>query len=278
MRVGGPYRIEVTAPGKKPMVYEDVYLELGEPFVLNPVIEEKTNEIKEVVLAGSRSGNINKTGAATNIGLKQIQELPQSSRSITEFTRLTPQANGNSFAGRDARYNNLQIDGANFNNGFGLSGSPIPGGSHSLFRLMPFEEISVNIAPFDITQSGFIRSCLTPNTAIDKLELLDINGKPRTYSSGEWPKSRIMLSPRFGFNYDIFGNRSFIIRGGTGIFSGKVPFVWLTNMPTGAGVLQNTIEPGSYNQVAPWIGNYPFQSSGHLLLHKEPTAGGENVL
>ncbi|MCT6774364.1 cell envelope biogenesis protein OmpA, partial [Riemerella anatipestifer] len=97
----------------------------------------------------------NKAGAGVNVGLKQIQELPQSSRSITEFTRLTPQSNGTSFAGRDSRYNNLQIDGANFNNGFGLSGNPLPGGSAQPISLDAIQEITVNIAPFDVTQSGF---------------------------------------------------------------------------------------------------------------------------
>ena len=82
------------------------------------------------------------------LGKRQIQELPQTSSSITEFTRLTPQANGNSFAGRDARYNNLQIDGANFNNGFGLSSNPLPGGGTSQpISLDAIQEISVNIAP-----------------------------------------------------------------------------------------------------------------------------------
>lgn len=155
MRVGGPYKVEVTAAGQAPIVYEDVYLELGQPFVVNPVFGEKTTTIAEVIVTGGRSRNVNKTGAATNVGQKQIQDLPQTSRSITEFTRLTPQANGNSFAGRDARYNNLQIDGANFNNGFGLSSNPLPGGNSQPISLDAIQEISVNIAPFDVTQSGF---------------------------------------------------------------------------------------------------------------------------
>lgn len=155
MRVGGPYRVEVTYGNEKPQVYEDLYLELGVPFSLNPVLGEKTANIAEVVLTGTSGRNVNKTGAATNVGQKLIQELPQSSRSITEFTRLTPQANGTSFAGRDARYNNLQIDGANFNNGFGLSSNPLPGGSAQPISLDAIQEISVNIAPFDVTQSGF---------------------------------------------------------------------------------------------------------------------------
>lgn len=155
MRVGGPYRVEIVSGSDSPLVYEDVYLELGQPFSLNPVIGERTENIAEVVITGGRSVNVNKTGAATNVGQKQIQELPQANRSITEFTRLTPQANGNSFAGRDARYNNLQVDGANFNNGFGLSGNLLPGGSSQPISLDAIQEISVNIAPFDVTQSGF---------------------------------------------------------------------------------------------------------------------------
>ncbi|MCI0922075.1 TonB-dependent receptor [Sphingobacterium rhinopitheci] len=634
MRVGGPYRVEVTYVGQNPLVYDDVYLQLGQPFVLNPIFGESATAIDEVAVTGNRKSNANRSGVSTNVDLKQIQELPQINRSITDFTKLTPQANGNSFAGRDARYNNLQIDGANFNNGFGLNTNPLPGGNSQPISLDAIEEISVNIAPFDVTQSGFTgaginavtksgtnsfhgsaysyfnnenlngwkinkeniaftdgtkksygltlggpiikdklfffvsaekekstganasganlwtasqngvaevadnitrvkesdlvavqnhlinqwgydpgryqgyaneanqfgnkflaridwnisdkhkaafrynvlsgesmqvangtsgpnpRSSwnrvsensmafesanysiknvvssltaelnssfnsqlsnkflftyskiqdtrktpndqlfpfvdiwdgggnyisfgtelfsylnevvnnnfsftnnltyiggkhtitagaafevqkfgnsytrmgtgyyryasvedflktgtanevaptmfgltypyegqdtyarvnfglaslyaqdrftvtdrfnltfglraelpiymnkLTANTSIDNLEFLNVNGDPTHYSSGSWPKSRIMLSPRVGFNYDVYGDRSLTLRGGTGVFTGRVPFVWLTNMPTNAGVLQNTIEPGSYDDVAPWIGQITFQ-------------------
>jgi hypothetical protein len=81
--------------------------------------------------------------------------MPTISRSITDFTRLTPQSNGTSFAGRDGRYNNIQVDGANLNNNFGLSSDPLPGGGNSPISLDAFEELSINIAPFDVRQSGF---------------------------------------------------------------------------------------------------------------------------
>src|SRR5690606_25261574 len=81
---------------------------------------------------------------------------------------------------------------------------------------------------------------------------------------------------RFGFNYDVLGDRSFTLRGGSGVFSGRIPFVWLTNMPTNAGVLQNTIEPGSYEQVAPWIGNITFQPDMYYYVNNVPE-GGEDV-
>ena len=86
---------------------------------------------------------------------RMINSLPTISRSITDFTRLTPQANGNSFAGRDGRYNNVTIDGANLNNNFGLSTDPLPGGGSNPVSLDAIEEISVNIAPYDVRQANF---------------------------------------------------------------------------------------------------------------------------
>jgi hypothetical protein len=117
---------------------------------------------------------------------------------------------------------------------------------------------------------------LTANPSINNLDLLNPEGDVVNYDSGNWPNSRLMVSPRLGFNYDVKGDRSFILRGGTGIFTGRVPFVWLTNMPTGAGVLQNTVEPGSYSEVAGWIGNVNFQPERYYYV-QNPPAGAEDV-
>ena len=75
MRVGGPYTIEISKSNEKPLIYEDVYLELGQPFVLNANAKDgvKTTDIGEVVITGNRKTNTNKNGAATNVGQKQIQ-------------------------------------------------------------------------------------------------------------------------------------------------------------------------------------------------------------
>ena len=88
-------------------------------------------------------------------------------------------------------------------------------------------------------------------------QLLDINGNPKITVQVS-TKIQNNAFARFGFNYDVKGDRSLIIRGGTGIFNRTCSFVWLTNMPTNAGVLQNTIEPGSYAAVSPWIGQVRF--------------------
>ena len=58
----------------------------------------------------------------------------------------------------------------------------------------------------------------------------------------EWPKSKLLISPRLGFNWDIKGDRSIVLTGGTGLFTGLLPFVWFTNQPTNAGQMQNMVE------------------------------------
>src|SRR5690554_3968226 len=157
LRVGGPYSITINYVGFEAQTFSGIILRLGEPYGLDVVIHDIAMELDQVVVTADGGDDFNsaKTGTATHVSNQQLTSLPQISRSVTEFTRLTPQANGNSFAGRDSRYNNFQVDGANFNNGFGLSGGPLPGGNSQPISLDAIEEISVNIAPYDVTQSGF---------------------------------------------------------------------------------------------------------------------------
>ncbi|WP_246000378.1 TonB-dependent receptor [Pontibacter diazotrophicus] len=156
-RIGGPYQIEVSYLGFAPKTYNGIDLKLGQPYILNATLAEAGTELQEVVVNADRTSvfNSSKTGAATNISTRQLETLPTISRSIQDFTRTTPQANGNSFGGRDARFNSIQVDGANLNNNFGLSSSPMPGGGAQPISLDAYDEISVNIAPFDVRQSGF---------------------------------------------------------------------------------------------------------------------------
>lgn len=158
MRVGGPYKVTVSYVGYNVLTKENVTLNLGQTQSLNVSMSETTAAISGVEIVAIRSALIdgNRTGASTNINNAQIQSLPTISRSINDFTRLNPQTGvGNSFAGMDGRYNNITVDGANFNNNFGLSSKNLPGGDAQPISLDAIEEINVNIAPFDIRQSNF---------------------------------------------------------------------------------------------------------------------------
>lgn len=155
-RIGGPYKLKVEFVGQKAYEVEGFNLQLGEPFDLKVEMGDDIKQITEVVVTGGkRRASVEKTGTSTNINNRLITTIPSINRSIADFTRLTPQANGNSFAGRDPRLNNTQIDGANLNNNFGLSNDPLPGGANQPVSLDIVEEISVNVAPFDVWQGNF---------------------------------------------------------------------------------------------------------------------------
>jgi len=156
VRIGGPYTITAEYVGYKASEVTNFSVALGETYDVNITMGTDVNVNQQVVVRSTaRRAAPERTGAATIITSRQLSTLPTIARSITDFTRLTPQASGNGFAGRDPRYNNLQVDGANLNNNFGLSNDPLPGGGDQPISLDAYDQISVNIAPYDVRQSGF---------------------------------------------------------------------------------------------------------------------------
>lgn len=155
MRIGGPYKVTVTFVGYSDFVREDITLSLGQNFDLKVPMKESGTELAEIVVTASSVFNEDRTGASTNINSTQLQRMPTLSRSFTDMTRMTPQSSGTSFAGRNNLYNNLSIDGSLFNNSFGLAS--LPGGQTNSqpISLDALEEITVNIAPYDVRQGGF---------------------------------------------------------------------------------------------------------------------------
>jgi hypothetical protein len=157
MRPGGPYTVNVTFIGYQTETYTEITLLLGENTTLNSSLKPSTTEMATVTVVGYATSKFNttKTGAVTNISNTQIANLPTVSRSIIDVTRLSPYGgNGMSFAGSDGRTANFTVDGANFNNNFGLS-SALPGGGNPI-SIEAIEELQVVIAPYDVRQTNFI--------------------------------------------------------------------------------------------------------------------------
>ena len=156
MRTGGPYAVTVSYIGYQSKTIKGVTLELGETYNLNVWLSEDANELTEVVITGKASKfAAERTGASTNISNTQITNLPTVNRNITDVTRLSPYGgNGMSFAGSDGRTANFTVDGANFNNNFGLSEN-LPGGGNPI-SLDAIEELQVVISPYDVRQTNFI--------------------------------------------------------------------------------------------------------------------------
>lgn len=166
MRVGGPYKISITYVGFNEFVLQNINLSLGQTERINASLSESATALDEVVVTAVNDGfNSNKTGTETNISQREINTLPAASRSIADFVRITPQAQvteGNdgfsiSLAGQNNRYNAIYIDGAANNDVFGLAGSGTNGGQTGVnpFSVDAIASFQVNIAPFDVRQSGF---------------------------------------------------------------------------------------------------------------------------
>ena len=162
LRVGGPYELTISYIGFKTQTENDVYLSLGKTFNIDAQLVAESQALEEVTVTSDRGGTFgsDRTGQATSIGNRELTRLPTISRSASDFTRLDPTASsgasGTSFGGRNDQYNNFSLDGAIFNNPFGLDAAT-PGGQTSSqpISLDAIDQIQVTTAPYDVTQSGF---------------------------------------------------------------------------------------------------------------------------
>ena len=159
MRTGGPYKVEISYVGYQTAIYKGINLLLGENYVLNVSLKESSELLDEVVVTASKESNMksDRAGAIMNANRDMISNTPTISRSISDIMRLSSQGAdvGNGFAvgGGNYRQSFVTVDGAAFNNTFGLGGNlPANGSPISLDAL---EQVTVAVTPFDVRQSGF---------------------------------------------------------------------------------------------------------------------------
>ncbi len=159
LRVGGPYTVTVSYVGYSDQSFTDVFLTLGKTENLTLSLAPDSAQLETVVITANTSKGVfgsDRTGAETNVGRRELTTLPTISRSASDFTRLEPTASNGSFGGRNDQFNNFSLDGAIFNNPFGLDAAT-PGGQTNAqpVSLDAIDQIQVSTAPYDVTQSGF---------------------------------------------------------------------------------------------------------------------------
>jgi hypothetical protein len=191
LKPGGPYTIKISSVGYKDQDYNDVTLTLGANPDVNIILNSSVNQLKEVVV--STSGR-KKVEGGTIIGSRQLNSLPTLGRSLSDFTRLTPQSNNNSFAGSSFRYNNLTIDGAINNDAFGFSnsaggtsGGGQSGAAGSGTRTNPYsldviQEVQVQLAPYDVKLGNFTGGSVN---AVTKSGTNDFHGSVYSYGRNQ---------------------------------------------------------------------------------------------
>lgn len=159
LRAGGPYEIEVTYIGCQTRRISGVQLILGQNTVVNADLVEQAGELAEVVVTASAESNMrsDRSGAVTNLNSAQITVIPTVERTMTDLMKMTPQsssASGMAIGGGNYRQSTITVDGASFNNTFGLDPSPLPGGGTPI-SLDALEQMTISVTPFDVRQSGF---------------------------------------------------------------------------------------------------------------------------
>ena len=119
------------------------------------------------------------------------------------------------------------------------------------------------------------------NDALAAAALRDREGNPFKADVGAWPKTRLLVSPRVGFNYDVTADKSWVLRGGTGIFTGRIPFVWLVNQSSDNGVLNTLFSANAYDKNGDGsfkydMTQYPFSAdrTAHIPNPLPANAGG----
>ena len=184
MRPGGPYVLEVTYVGYKNKQVKGISLSLGQNTVLNETLAEDAAQLEDVVVVANRNNNMrtDRAGATTSINAAQIEAVPTVSRSMNDLLKLTPQGanvgSGFSVGGGNYRQSYVTVDGAAFNNAFGIGGN-LPGNG-SPISLDALDQISVSSSPYDVRLSGFTGGAIS---AVTKSGTNDFKGTAYMYTT-----------------------------------------------------------------------------------------------
>lgn len=167
LRIGGPYSVEAAMISMKSDKKEGITIRLGAAIQLNFVLGDQSQQLAEVAIKATKRGAQASTyGSGKSISADQVRNMATVSRSITDITRLVPQASkDNSFGGTNFRYNNVTIDGAVNNDAIGFSPSlggqsGTSGMAGSSTRTNPIsldaiEDMQVYLAPYDVKIGNF---------------------------------------------------------------------------------------------------------------------------
>jgi Carboxypeptidase regulatory-like domain len=209
VRIGGPYKITVTYVGYVQAEQLDITLTLGQEYKADFALVPDTKQLNEVTVTNSGTGgkvfNSSHTGNQEIITRSQLERLPTVNRSLLDFTRLTPGANGLSFGGQSNQYNNITVDGANFNNSFGLSGT-LGGQTNSQpISTDALEQVQVNVSPYDVRQGGFSGASIN---SVTRSGTNTFRGSLYTYIKGPGTQGynvEDIKIPRQNFSYNLTG-------------------------------------------------------------------------
>ena len=158
LRVGGPYVLTITYVGFKEEKQENIFLTIGQDFASDFSMISDSKELAVATVSAARQNRVfnnSHMGSQETISRQQMEQMPTINRSIQDFTRLEPSSNGLSFAGANPGMNNITVDGADFNNSFGLSSTLGGQANAQPIALDAIDQIQVQISPYDVRYGNF---------------------------------------------------------------------------------------------------------------------------
>jgi hypothetical protein len=176
LRVGGPYTLTVTSDGYQTTQQRDIYLELAKESQVNLTLATQASDVVQLeAFVVNSEGALtifdgDRTGTGSIINNQRVQDTATVSRSLTDFARLDPMVIINdtdrgeiTAAGQNNRNNSIQVDGVNLNDQFGLEANGFSAIRNPI-SIDTIEEFSVDIAPYDVRQSGFTGAAINAVT------------------------------------------------------------------------------------------------------------------
>jgi len=211
LRIGGPYKITVDSDTFEDQTIEDVYLQLGETFPMSIKLQSQGQVM--VVTGRSISPLSGSTGPASHFNAEDLEFAPAITGDIKDIVRadsriFIDESNSDAIncGGGSPRFNSLTLDGVRLNDSFGLNSNGYPT-TRMPFSIDSIEQVSVELAPFDVKYGGFTACNIN---AVTKSGTNEIKGGffyDYTNDSmlgktieGEYQPSGDFAEKRFGFN------------------------------------------------------------------------------
>jgi hypothetical protein len=161
LRVGGPYTVTVDSDKFEDTAVNDIFLTLGETYPMNVALNKQDNLETIVVTGRALSMHAGGTGPASHFSAADLKSAPSINRDLKDIVRIDPRiyidesrSDAIQCGGGSPRFNSLTVDGVRMNDSFGLNDNGYPT-TRIPFSYDSIDQVSVELAPFDVKYGGF---------------------------------------------------------------------------------------------------------------------------
>ncbi len=191
--VGGPFTLSSSASGYGPATASDLFTQLGADIEVTITLKSEVVVMERFIATASRSDlDGSAKGAGINLSDERLGLKPTSERSLADMISSSPlvtlretfgdrEESQITAVGQNNRYNSIQIDGSRINDQFGLNGTGLASFFNPL-SLDTIEQLTVQISPYDVRQSGFTGASIN---AVTKSGTNRFRGSVYSYFRGD---------------------------------------------------------------------------------------------